>query len=147
MSELIQRCINDWLRLADQRNIELRFDLGAAPVLGDEFLLRELLDNLLTNAVQYTPEGGHVTIGCNSSDAGSMVFFEDNGGGIPPAERLKVFNRFYRMPGTNPDGSGLGLTIAREIARDHLAEIEIATPAGGAGTRVEVRFPPPAKTS
>lgn len=145
LSELIQRCINDWLRLADQRNIELRFELGTAPVMGDEFLLRELLDNLLTNAVQYTPEGGHITIGCNSSEAGSMVFVEDNGTGIAPAERLKVFNRFYRVPGTNPDGSGLGLTIAREIARDHLADIEIATPAGGQGTRVEVRFPPPAK--
>jgi len=74
-----------------------------------------------------------------------MVFVEDNGTGIAPAERLKVFNRFYRVPGTNPEGSGLGLTIAREIARDHLADIEIATPASGRGTRVEVRFPPPAK--
>jgi two-component system sensor histidine kinase TctE len=141
LTDIIQRCINDWVRLADQKSIELHFDLNPAPVLGDEFLLRELLDNLLTNAVLYTPAGGHVVIGCHASDGGSLVFVEDSGSGIPPAERLKVFNRFYRMPGTSADGSGLGLTIAREIARDHLAEIEIATPAAGTGTRVEVRFP------
>lgn len=147
LSDIIQRCINDWVRLADQKSIELHFDLNAAPAMGDEFLLRELLDNLLTNAVLYTLRGGHVTIGCHAGESGSVVFVEDTGTGIPPVERLKVFNRFYRIPGTSADGSGLGLTIAREIARDHLAEIEIATPASGQGTRVEVRFPPPAKAS
>jgi two-component system sensor histidine kinase TctE len=147
LPDIIQRCINDWVRLADQKSIELHFDLNPAPVMGDEFLLRELLDNLLTNAVIYTPAGGHVVIGCHASEGGSLVFVEDSGSGIPAAERNKVFNRFYRMPGTTADGSGLGLTIAREIARDHLAEIEIATPANGKGTRVEVRFPPPAKAS
>lgn len=143
LADIIQRCINDWVRTADQKHIELLFDLNPAPVMGDEFLLRELLDNLLTNAVQYTPDGGHVLIGCNSNDARSAVFVEDSGPGIAPPERLKVFNRFYRVPGTRSDGSGLGLTIAREIARDHLAEIDIATPASGSGTRVEVRFPAP----
>ncbi len=109
--------------------------------MGDEFLLRELMENLVANAIQYTPDGGHVAIGCALRESERSCIVEDSGPGIAPAERPKVFKRFYRVPGSNADGSGLGLTIAREIARDHAALIEIITPAGGSGTRIEVRFP------
>ena len=66
---------------------------------------------------------------------------EDNGPGIPAAERERVFERFYRVPDSNDDGSGLGLAIAREICRSHAATIEILSPEVGSGVIVRVRMP------
>ncbi len=91
----------DWLRLADAKQIELHFDIAPTPIMGDEFLLRELMDNLVANAIQYTPGGGHVGIGCSLRGSGALVYVEDTGPGIAPAERPKVFKRFYRVPGSS----------------------------------------------
>lgn len=69
------------------------------------------------------------------------MYVEDNGVGIADDERTRVFEKFYRVPGTRGEGSGLGLAIVAEIARDHRANVRISTPAGHSGTRIEVRFP------
>ncbi len=141
LEAVIRQCIDSWVWTADQKQIELHFDLQPATILGDEFLLRELLDNLLTNAVQYTQPGGRIDIGCAAADTGSIVYVEDNGVGIADEERTRVFEKFYRVPGTRGEGSGLGLAIVAEIARDHRANVRVSTPAGHSGTRIEVRFP------
>jgi two-component system OmpR family sensor kinase len=69
-----------------------------------------------------------------------MLQVEDTGPGIPPEERTRVFDRFYRLPGSNAEGSGLGLAIARQVADAHGAEISLDDAAGGHGLRVTVRF-------
>jgi len=103
---------------------------GAPPetplhVSGHALLLRELIRNLVDNALQYTPAGGTVTVRVMDDPFGQVVVLqvEDSGPGIPAAEREQVFQPFYRALGTDVDGSGLGLAIVREIAVQHDAEI------------------------
>jgi two-component system sensor histidine kinase TctE len=100
---------------------------GLRPARGDQrhpVLLRELLTNLVDNAVKYTPPGGHVTVRVREGRR-PAIEVEDDGIGIPPEERESVFERFYRVLGTDAEGSGLGLPIAAEIAELHQATIEL----------------------
>jgi two-component system sensor histidine kinase TctE len=108
--------------------------------LGDRFLLRDLIDNLVDNAIRYTPAGGVVTVRCHQSASTGTLVIEDNGPGIPSPDREKIFNRFYRL-NANVAGSGLGLAIVRDIAGDHDAEIDIMSGPEGKGTIFSVRFP------
>jgi two-component system sensor histidine kinase TctE len=94
-------------------------------VAGNATMQRELLSNLIDNALRYTPSGGSVTVRVRSDDESAILEVEDTGPGIPPVERPHVFERFYRILGSSADGSGLGLAIVREIARQHGAEIDI----------------------
>ncbi len=96
-------------------------------VVGHPMLLRELIRNLVDNALQYTPSGGCVTVRVTDDPFGQVVVLqvEDSGPGIPAAEREQVFQPFYRSLGTNVDGSGLGLAIVREIAQQHGAEVTL----------------------
>ena len=96
-------------------------------------MLRELLNNLIDNALRYTPAQGSVTVrvhnGSNADGDGEYAILEveDTGPGIPPSERHRVFERFYRILGSNVSGSGLGLSIVREIAQQHAAVVDIFT--------------------
>jgi two-component system sensor histidine kinase TctE len=96
-------------------------------VQGNPVMLRELLGNLLDNALRYTPPGGSVTVRVRTGEGGGVAVLEveDTGPGIPPSERAHVFERFYRILGSNVQGSGLGLAIVREIAQQHNADIDI----------------------
>ena len=113
-------------------------------VSGNKLLLRELLGNLLDNAIIYTPHGGKVTIRVIQNDAAALLQIEDSGAGLTPEERERVFAPFYRAPSAqtlNPAGAGLGLPIVRDIARLHHADIVLGTPGSGQGLLVSVRFP------
>jgi two-component system sensor histidine kinase TctE len=109
-------------------------------VAGDAFRLRDLVDNLVDNALRYTPAGGSVTVRTSRANGAAQLVVEDTGPGIPPAQRARVFERFVRLdPGTN--GSGLGLAIVRDIAQVHGAQIELGNGPGGLGAVFTVRFP------
>ncbi len=132
--------------LAVERGIDLAFEVapsgGAALVDADPALLRDLIVNVVDNAVRYTPAGGTVTVSAQREDDGSAVLrVEDTGPGIPAAQRALVFERFYRVPGNEADGSGLGLAIVKEIADAHHATVTLAAGAEG-GLVVEVRWLP-----
>jgi two-component system sensor histidine kinase TctE len=128
----------DWVALAQTREIDLGYesDAGAAVVEGNPLLLRELLGNLIDNAIRYTPAGGTVTVrvGCQGETA--VIDVEDNGSGIPAAEQALVFERFYRVLGTETEGSGLGLAIVREIAELHHGSARLLPTDTGALFRV-----------
>ena len=134
-----------WVHQALARDVDLGFELEWSPVQGDAFLLREALANLVHNAIEYSQRGGHVTVRTGRANGHAFLEVEDDGPGIPPAERERVLERFYRVPGTAGTGSGLGLAIVREIAAGHGASIAItdgaAGPAGTAGCRVAITFP------
>jgi two-component system sensor histidine kinase TctE len=146
------------------RALAKRIDLGyegpppegggaGATVTGHPLLLRELIRNLVDNALLYTPPGGTVTARVVADPFGQVVVLqvEDNGPGIAPADREKVFQPFYRALGTETDGSGLGLAIVRQIASEHGVEVVLEdteprargneSAATGPGARFTLRFP------
>ena len=165
LARLAAEAVHDFVPRALEKRIDLGYEgpettrRGAAglSVSGQPVLLRELIRNLVDNALQYTPEGGTVTVRAVDDPFGQVVVVqvEDSGPGIPAAERDKVFQPFYRSLGTNVDGSGLGLAIVREIAQQHGAEITLEDAnlrhrpglseqggvAFGPGARFTVRFP------
>ena len=127
--------------LAEARRIELRLErLEPARVAGDATALHALARNLADNAIRYTPFGGAVRLAAFSEEGHAVLQVEDTGPGIPAEERSRVFDRFYRLPGSSAEGSGLGLAIAKQVADAHGAEIALADAAGGHGLRVTVRF-------
>jgi signal transduction histidine kinase len=123
----------------------LGIDLGAAaaePVAmtGDAQQLTILLDNLVENALHYTPHGGKVDVSASWLEGRPCLTVADNGPGIPAEERERVFDRFYRSIGSVASGSGLGLAIVKAVAQRHAAEILLGDAPGG-GLLVRVWFP------
>lgn len=143
LARLARDTTTEWVPRALARSIDLGYDGegGAAWIEGDSFLVRDLLGNLLDNAIRYTQQGGQVTVWVTVGPAAVALSVEDNGPGIPELERERVFERFYRVLGTRAEGCGLGLAIVREIALSHRAEVTLAAGAGGHGTVARVTFP------
>lgn len=141
--ELVPEVAREWASHAISKGVELSFESFSelSQVQGNERLLHELFANLIDNAIRYTPSGGSVAIMLHQDD-GLCVDIEDSGIGIAPEEREKVFDRFYRVLGTHTDGSGLGLSIVREIAALHHVHISLHDSVLG-GTRVRVKFEQP----
>ena len=141
LHELIGRDVRNWVRRALEKNIDLGFELEDAWTLGEPLLLRELVSNLLDNALAYTPVGGRVTVRTRGADRESVLEVEDNGPGIPKTEREKVFERFYRVSSIGGEGCGLGLSIVAEIVERHNGRIDLTEPPGGRGTLAQLVFP------
>lgn len=154
LAELVRDIIEDSIPHALDKSIDLGYEGTAnTPVeptlMGNPTLLRELVRNLVDNAINYTPSGGVVTarVLVDRFSGVQVLQVEDDGPGIPATERQLVLEPFYRTLGTNVDGSGLGLAIVQEIARQHHATLHMEeaypqrTP--GRGLRMTVRFKPP----
>lgn len=141
LATVVHDGVAEWVARADGKRIDLGFELEPAPVPGEALLLRALAANLIDNALAYTPVGGRVTARTGTRGGAPFLEVEDDGPGIPAAERERVFERFYRGKGTAGEGSGLGLAIVREIAHRHGASVAIAAVSGDRGTCLTVRFP------
>jgi len=129
LKDLCESILPLHLDAATHKGIDLGLEAEPARALGHEWLLRELLGNLVDNAVKYTPAGGSVTIRCGVlANSPHAVFLEvmDDGPGIAAHERSKALERFYRVLGTQGEGNGLGLAIADEIARVHKTQLILA---------------------
>jgi signal transduction histidine kinase len=141
LRELAQEVGQDWLHRALARQLDLGFELAEVVISADPLLIRELLSNLVGNAVGYTDSRGKITVRCGAFAARAFLEVEDEGPGIPESERVKVFHRFYRIEGAPGNGCGLGLAIVREIATAHGGSVEIVTPTSGRGTLMRVWLP------
>ena len=141
LKSLCEDTLESHLDAATARRIDLGMDAQAVQVMGHEWLLRELLSNLVDNAVKYSHEGGSVTIRCGRRGAQAFLEVEDDGPGVAAAERPRILERFYRVQGTRGEGSGLGLAIAEEIARVHHSHLELQPGAGGRGLKVTLSLP------
>jgi two-component system sensor histidine kinase TctE len=133
----------EWVPRALEKNIDLGFE-GSTEELtirGDKVRLKMLLDNLLDNAIRYSPQGGCITTRLEKTD-NIILSVEDEGQGIPSQERDLVLQRFYRILGNDSEGSGLGLSIVAEIAKSHGATIVIDEPKNHKGTIVMIIFQP-----
>jgi two-component system OmpR family sensor kinase len=123
---------------AQARGLELEVDAADQVVVqGDRNALRTLLENLVDNATRYT-ERGAVRVRVRRENDAAIVEVEDTGPGIPAAERLRVFDRFYRGETATSGGTGLGLAIVRRIAERHGGRVELLDASGGAGLKVRV---------
>jgi len=111
---------------------------------GDRDKLTCLARNLLDNAARYAPPGSAIHVELAGRAGATTLTVRDEGPGIPPELRERVFESYYRIPGTPGDGSGLGLAIVREIAAEHGATVALGDGNDGRGTRISVSFPAPA---
>jgi two-component system OmpR family sensor kinase len=145
LDELAREVVAELVPLADARQIDLGMsEAQAVFVQGERDAVATLVRNLVDNAVRYTPPGGRVDVSVERSaaiPAQALVTVVDNGPGIALEERERVFDRFYRKPGTRSPGSGLGLAIVKAIALAHGAAVTLGQGPNGNGLAVTVAFP------
>jgi len=142
LDELARGIVAELVPLADAGHIDLGVAAAQpATITGDPDAVRTLLRNLVDNAVRYTPAGGRVDVTAESTSGSARLTVTDDGPGIPPEERTRVFDRFHRPAGTAPPGSGLGLAIVKAIAEAHGATVSLAPGPSGKGLAVTVVFP------
>ena len=140
LQELISNAAERWLPFAHERHIDLGFALEAAVTRGEPVWLEEMVNNLVDNALRYTPPHGTVTVKCGWRQGSAWLSVEDSGPGIRHAERERIFERFYRSHPEQGDGSGLGLAIVKEVANTHGARIEVTDSPELGGTHILVIF-------
>lgn len=134
VSHLARDLIADCLPLAEAKDIDLGLDeTTALTVAANPDTLRVILKNALDNAIRYTPAGGEVTLRLTQDEEDAVMEVVDTGPGIPATERERVFDAFYRVPGSAGDGSGLGLAIAREAAARLGGSVSLGEGPGGTG--------------
>ena len=149
LRELAERVAADFELFARDKTIDLKLDLQAAVVPGETEGLRVMLNNLVENAIRYTPAGGRVSVIVRRGDGESTVAVNDSGHGIPEDQRGRVFDRFYRAGGRDSvgesrgdfEGSGLGLAIVKRVVDRHSGRIDLGAGSGGTGLSVVVRLP------
>ncbi len=141
LAALVGEQADAWVHRAITAQLDLGFDLRPARLLGDPYLIRELLENLIDNALRHASPGGQITVGTSSDGDVVEITVDDSGPGIPEALRFKVFERFFRQADEHGTGSGLGLAIVRQIAIRHEGDAEALHSSALGGLRVLVRLP------
>jgi two-component system sensor histidine kinase TctE len=144
LKQIATEAAEEWVARSVDAGVDLGFELETARVDGHGFLLREMLANLLDNAMNYAGHGARITIRTGAAPdavACAMLEVEDNGPGIAPEERERAFERFQRG-NAGGTGSGLGLSIVRDIAFHHGARAELLDGPGGIGLKVRITFAP-----
>lgn len=127
---------------AERAGIELGVDVEEGCMLrADPLALSILCDNLIDNAIKYGRSGGHVAVSVTRTDSGAVLTVRDDGPGVPPAQRSRLADRFFRVAGSGAEGSGLGLSIVDRIARRYGGSVEFGDGINGCGLGVTVRLP------
>ena len=142
LAALAQSVREDMAPIAQQKSITISAAVQPAQIDGMEDAIRLMITNLTDNAIRYTPQGGRIELHTRTEGNMSVIEVCDNGPGIAPAERQRVFDRFYRALGTKTSGTGLGLAIVKRIVDIHRGNIEILDGLDGRGTTFRLVFPP-----
>lgn len=143
LKQVAQEAAQDWVPRVLERGADLGFQLAPVTVKARAELLRELLANLIHNALEYAQEaegGARITVRTRADGDRAVLEVEDNGPGVAVPDRERVFERFYRAAGAPGNGSGLGLAIVRDIAGAHGGRVELLDAHGGGGLLVRVSF-------
>jgi two-component system sensor histidine kinase TctE len=140
LKPLVELLVARHVERAEKAGIDLGAEIHDVSAVGNAWLLEDLLENLIDNALKYTPAGGRVTVRCGADGQHGYLEVEDDGPGIPESERKRVRERFYRRPGATGIGCGLGLAIVDQIAAAHRATFTIGSGENGRGARMRVRF-------
>jgi signal transduction histidine kinase len=140
MDLLARQVVADLSHMLGAAEVEIDLRLAPATISAIESAVAALIRNLVDNAIRYTPRGGRIAVSTAAGEGRVVLTVQDSGPGIPEAERPRVFERFYRLAGSNTEGCGVGLSIVQCVAEVHLARIDLATAELG-GLRVSVEFP------
>ncbi|MEO8938714.1 MAG: sensor histidine kinase [Burkholderiaceae bacterium] len=140
LAELVAEAADSWVHRAIAAGIDFGFDLKGGKLLGDRYLIREMLENLIDNAIRHTPSKGHITVAVETKGSHVEIALDDSGPGIVPALRERIFDRFYRAEVTGT-GSGLGLAIVRQIITRHEGTVTARNSASLGGLQMVVRLP------
>lgn len=145
LNQTVRDCARAAQVLAIRKGVRLKTENNSAPMVfnGDDELLKRMILNLLDNAVKYTPEGGEISLGLARQNGNARLVVRDTGIGIPPADQLHVFDRFYRVDKARSralGGAGLGLSIVRWIVDAHGGKIEVQS-IPGKGSTFTVELP------
>lgn len=141
LGDLARTAVAHFSARADERGLDLGAVASGEPIVqGDSHQLAILLNNLVDNALRHSPAGGRIDVAARVEDGHPTLVVTDNGPGIAPSERRRVFDRFYRAAPNGTGGSGLGLAIVKAVAEQHGAAVVLDDAPGG-GLRVTVRFP------
>ena len=144
---VFRRVLEDLMPQAEARQIDLGVDGEVhGEVRATEHDLLIVLRNLVDNAIRHAPVGGQVSLRARTTDTELVLEIEDNGPGIPPAERERVLDAFYRVPGTETGGSGLGLSIVQALLRRMGGRL-LLTDAAAGGLLIQARLPAPTASS
>ena len=147
LAQLVEHVVHEYTYHAQRMDCTLDCDMAPAWVEGNLDELATLLRNLLDNAIRFARDGGRVQVACGAGPQGPWLNVSDDGPGVPEAERTAIFQRFYRLPGHQGRGSGIGLSLVAAIARLHAARIETGDGLGGKGFLVRIAFAPVAATA
>ena len=150
LKKVIEECIETSSAVADSRGVQLEATIERLPKIeGDRVRLHQVLDNLLSNALKFTPSGGRVDVRLKRAGDSAVLEVADTGLGIPAEEQARLFERFFRSSSATENaisGTGLGLTITKAIVERHGGRIEIES-AENAGTTVRVHLPLPSSVA
>jgi len=144
LTALVKEVAIDLVPLALKKRVDLAYEGADAPLTlqGNAAMLREMVANLIDNAIRYSPPDTHVVVAAGVWGDTAVISVSDEGPGIPESERENVFKRFYRILGQgDTEGSGLGLAIVREICWAHRGKITLKDGEGGRGLLVEIELP------
>ena len=137
---VLERAADEFAGAYEAEEVRLSVDLQEAKVEADATRIHQVVSNLLSNALKFTPSGGEVRFELRAEEGTAVIRVSDSGPGIPPEELPLVFDRFFRGKGSRARGSGIGLTVARELVRAHGGKIEVESEPG-TGTTFTVRLP------
>jgi signal transduction histidine kinase len=140
VSDIARACAEAWRPRAAERAVTIvTRDVEPARAYADPLRLRQVVDNLMSNAVKYNRDGGEASIGCTSDGRSTWIVVRDTGPGIADADRERLFERYFRAR-NDVEGTGLGLSISRDIARAHGGDITVRS-SRGVGSTFIVELP------
>ena len=146
LSQIVKQVVAEQAPTALKRDISLSVDdqiAGDSLIFGHEVALQTLVSNLVDNAIRYSPENTTISLILSAIDDRYQLQVIDQGPGIPESLRERVFERFYRVVGTQQTGTGLGLNIVHQIVQLHKGDIQLSTSESGNGLTVTVTLPKP----
>ena len=141
LADLVAMLTREFETIAAAKQQSIVLDTCPSPIEGDVDELGILIGNLIDNALRYTPAGGRVAVSCLRDGNRVRLQVQDNGPGVAEEDRPRIFDRFYRVAGSNERGSGIGLSLVARIAQSHGARIEIGDGLDGVGFGISVTFP------